>query len=34
MAYDSLRDRVVLFGGYRSIGGNPIELSDTWELGP
>lgn len=34
MAYDSLRDRVVLFGGYRSVLGNPVELDDTWELGP
>jgi hypothetical protein len=32
LAYDSQRDRVVLFGGLNRDGGVPTHLGDTWEL--
>lgn len=31
MAYDSDRQRIVLFGGYRNENGERIRLGDTWE---
>ncbi len=31
MVYDSARRRVVLFGGYRTGGGERVRLGDTWE---
>ena len=31
MAYDAARQRIVLFGGYRSEGDERIRLGDTWE---
>ncbi len=31
LAYDSARQRVVLFGGYQHGGGYTCELADTWE---
>lgn len=31
MAYDSSRQRIVLFGGHRTIDGRRLRLGDTWE---
>lgn len=31
MVYDSARQRIVLFGGYRNADGERIRLGDTWE---
>jgi len=32
MAYDSKRNRMVMFGGYEIVNGNYVKLGDTWEF--